>query len=262
METNNIALVLSGGGYRGAAHAGAIKALEDFNIHPNLISGTSAGALAGALYAASYTPEEILGVFKKVKIFGVTRYARNKPGWVDTDTFRDFLLDYFPEDDFDHLSKTMYITSTDLLNGNVKVFNHGSLIRPLLASASFPGIFSPVVIGDGLFADGGILDNFPVAPVKNANVIYGVYANPVMKMQIEEFKHSYEVVSRAFQLRMHKTSLLKFSQCDLVINPKELSNFKLFNSNHADELYEIGYINMYEAIQKKKAETKYLKELH
>lgn len=255
MKTNDIGLVLSGGGYRGAAHAGAIKALEEFDILPTRISGTSAGALAGALYAANYTPEEILVVFKKVKIFGVTRYARNKPGWVDTDTFRDFLLDYFPEDNFSALSKALYVTSTDLLNGDVKVFHTGELIAPLLASASFPGIFSPVKIGDGLYADGGILDNFPVDPVKNANAIYGLYANPVMKMDMKDFKHSYDVVSRAFQLRMHKSSLLKFSSCDMVVNPGELGNYSLFSSNQVEELFQIGYKHTYDALKKKKAEV-------
>jgi len=260
MEKNEIGLVLSGGGYRGVAHAGAIKALEEFNIVPDCISGTSAGALAGALYAANYSPEEILAVFKKVKIFGVTRYARNKPGWVDTDTFRDFLSQYFPKDSFSALHKSLYVTSTDLLNGHVKVFHSGQLIAPLLASASFPGIFSPVKIGSGLYSDGGILDNFPVSPIENTGEIYGVYANPVMKMEMDEFKHSYDVVNRAFQLRMHKSSLKKFSKCDLVINPLELSGYRLFNSNHADELFEIGYRHTYAALQKKKAEIHYLEQ--
>lgn len=260
MKTNDIGLVLSGGGYRGAAHAGAIKALEEFDIFPNSISGTSAGALAGALYAASYSPEEILEVFKKIKIFEVTRYARNKPGWVDTDTFREFLSAYFPEDSFAALNKTLYVTSTDLLNGHVEVFHSGALIAPLLASASFPGIFSPVKIGDGLYADGGILDNFPVDPVKNAEVIYGVYANPVMKMELNDFKHSYDVVNRAFQLRMHKSSLLKFPDCNVVVNPEELGNYRLFSSNHLDKLFEIGYKCTYMALMKKKAEIHYLEK--
>ena len=260
MKPNSIGLVLSGGGYRGAAHAGAIKALEEYDIVPNCVSGTSAGALAGALYAANYTPDEILEVFKKVKIFGVTRYARNKPGWVDTDTFREFLLHYFPEDSFAALKKTLYVTSTDLLNGHVKVFHSGELIAPLLASASFPGIFSPVQIGEGLFADGGILDNFPVNPIKDAKKIYGVYANPVMKMEIDEFKHSYDVVNRAFELRMHKSSLLKFSKCDMVFNPQELNRFRLFNSNRVEELFEIGYKHTQEVLRKKKAEIHYLEK--
>jgi len=65
MKTSTIGLVLSGGGYRGIAHAGAIKAFEEAGIFPNHISGTSAGALVGALYAAEHSPEEILSFFKK-----------------------------------------------------------------------------------------------------------------------------------------------------------------------------------------------------
>ena len=261
METKTIGLVLSGGGYRGAAHAGAIKAFEEFGIVPHCISGTSSGALAGALYAAGFSPEEILLVFKKVKIFGITRYARNKPGWVDTDTFRNFLLDYFPENSFHSLSKELFVTATDLLHGRTKVFSNGALVDAILASTSFPGVFSPVNIDNILYSDGGILDNFPVDPVKGCKSIYGVYVSPITNMDAAQFKHSYDVINRAFQLRMHKSSMAKFSRCQLVINPYELGKYNLFNAKHIDEIFEIGYRSTCEALKKKEAEIHYLEKV-
>lgn len=241
MKTATVGLVLSGGGYRGIAHAGAIKAFEEFGIVPDYISGTSAGALVGALYAANYSPKEIVTFFKKVRIFEVGRFARNKPGWVDTDTFRSFLLSYFPENNFIGLKKKLFVTTTDLLSGKIQVLSSGNLIDALLASASFPGVFSPVTISNGFYADGGILDNFPIDPIKNCTKLYGVYVSPVSTMKISDFKHSYDVVNRALHLRMNAASLRKFSACDLVIYPKKLSKYNLFNANNADELFELGY---------------------
>ena len=77
-----LGLVLSGGGARGAAHIGAIKAFEEFGISPTHVSGTSAGAIVGALYAAGIPWSEILNFFKTISIFQTTRYARNMPGFI------------------------------------------------------------------------------------------------------------------------------------------------------------------------------------
>lgn len=249
MKTTDIGLVLSGGGYRGIAHAGALKAFEEVGIFPTHISGVSAGALVGALYAAGYSPEDILAFFKKVKIFEFNRYARNKPGWLDTDTFRSFLLSYFPKDSFKQLHKQLFVTTTDLLKGKIKVFRSGTLIKPLLASASFPGVFSPVAIENGFYADGGILDNFPIDPVQDCSNIYGIYVSPISIMKTSEFKHSYDVINRALHLRMNAASEAKFSACDIVVYPEELSKYNLFNAKYADELFEIGYTQTLQVLQ-------------
>jgi NTE family protein len=80
----NIGLVLSGGGVRGVAHIGVIKALIDYSIFPTHIAGTSAGAIVGALYANGNTWQEILEFFKTVPIFRINKFAMNKPGFIDT----------------------------------------------------------------------------------------------------------------------------------------------------------------------------------
>ncbi len=255
----DIGLVLSGGGHRGAAHAGAIKAFEEHGIFPDFISGTSAGALVGALYASGLTPVEILGVFKEIKIFSISHYARKKPGFVDTDKFYQFLEQYLKSASFESLKKQMYITATDLINARVAIFSSGDLIKAILASVSFPGIFTPVTIGDSLYADGGILDNFPVGPIKQlSDEIYGVYVSPVKKMQISDFKHSYQVLDRAFHLRMHQHSVAKFPLCNMVVYPYELSNHSIFSSSHLDEMYEIGYVRALQELQRKNAESRFI----
>ncbi len=251
-KTGNIGIVLSGGGHRGVAHAGAIMAMEEYGLYPNIISGASAGALVGALYAANYTPKAIKDIFKKIKLFNISRLARKKAGLFNVETFYDFLLEHFKRDSFSVLSKKMFITATDLVNARVTVFSEGNLIYPILASASFPGVLTPVPIEGTLYSDGGILDNFPVYPIKEqCDMIYGIYASPIRKMEVGEFKHSYNVLDRAFQLRIHQHSMAKFKLCDMVVYPTGLSKYSLFNSNHIDEIFEIGYQETIKELNKK-----------
>ena len=102
----NLGLVLSGGGMRGAAHIGAIKALEEHNLYPNHIAGTSAGAIVGALYAYGYKWKDILTFFKGIQILDIKKYALNKPGFIDAEKFYPEFKKYIKNDDFSFLEKT------------------------------------------------------------------------------------------------------------------------------------------------------------
>ncbi|MBT8394175.1 MAG: patatin-like phospholipase family protein, partial [Bacteroidia bacterium] len=164
----NLGLVLSGGGVRGAAHIGAIKALEEFSIHPTHIAGTSAGAIVGALYAYGYSCKEMNSFFKKVQILDFKKYARNKPGFIDSEKYYSIFTEYFPIDDFSILKKKLTITATDILEGTLKAFSRGELIKPIIASATFPGLFAPIKINDSYYIDGGTLNNFPVELVSDS----------------------------------------------------------------------------------------------
>jgi len=239
----NIGLVLSGGGIKGVAHIGAIKAFEEHGLYPTHISGSSAGAVIGAFYSANYTPEEMLAFFKVTPLFNFSRFSFRKPGFIDTDNFYNDFKKYFPVDNFDALNKKLYITTVDMLNGKIKVFEKGELIRAFLASAAFPGIFSPVAIGDGMFADGGILDNFPVAPLNGLmDQIIGVYTSPIQIITADKLRNSLSVLDRAIKINFSSGSLLKFSVCDILIYPDDLNKFSLFDRNHIDEIYQMGYL--------------------
>jgi len=239
----NIGLVLSGGGIRGVAHIGAIKALEEYGIFPTHISGTSAGAIVGALYASGANWSEILHFFKTIPLFRTKKYARSKPGFLDTEKYYENFKQFFPEDDFGALKKPLYVTGTDIIRGKLKIFHKGQVIRPVLASASFPGMFTPIKIGDAYYVDGGVLNNFPIEPLKtNCDKIIGSYVNPLKKIRIEDLKHSYTVVERAYKLKSASESLLKFSECDMIILPEGLSEFGTFEMNSVDVIFDLGYL--------------------
>lgn len=238
----NTGLVLSGGGMRGIAHIGVIKALEEHNINITHISGTSAGAIVGALFAAGHSWDAILKFFKKVPIFEFKRYAINKPGFIDTSKFYKDLLPYFTKDDFISLKKQLYIPATNLIEGKETVFNSGELIKPILASAAFPGLFTPVIIDGVTYIDGGVLNNFPIESIKNkCDIIIGVYVNSLQNVTLDQLKHSYQVADRAYTISFGSQSKHKFKDVDLLIAPNELEKFGMFNLKNIDVIFEIGY---------------------
>jgi NTE family protein len=245
-----IGLVLSGGGVRGIAHIGVIKALEEYGIYPNVVSGSSAGSVVGALYCAGYKPEEMMNFFKVTPLFHINRLAFNKPGFIDTDNFYADFNKYFENDSFAGLKKKLFVSTVDLLNGVLKVFDQGELIRPLLASSAFPGLFSPVKINEVLYADGGILDNFPTAPIKEkCDRLIGVYASPLSTIEPESLKYSVSVLERAIRINYSKRSHLKFAHCDVMINPIKLVDYGLLDVSKMRDIYNIGYEGAIEQLE-------------
>ena len=249
----NIGLVLSGGGARGAAHIGAIKALEERGIFPTHIAGTSSGAIVGALYAAGFSWSEVLVFFKTIPLFHTKRYARNKPGFLNSENFYNDLKVYFPKDNFDELKKPLFITAANIIDGSSKIFSNGQLIKPIIASASFPGVFTPTEINGKFYVDGGTLNNFPVEPLKNiCNKIIGVYVNPLKEVSMKDLKHSYSIVERAYKIKVAAESMNKFPDCDLVINPQELINFGTFGMNNIDAIFNLGYTSTKKTLEESK----------
>ena len=235
-------LVLSGGGFRGVAHIGVIKALEEMGITPAFISGTSSGAIIGAMYAAGHQYSTILEFIKGINIFSIYKYARNKPGFVDTEKFYDDFYKFLPEDNFSSLKIPFFVTATNLLKGELEVFDSGPLIRPILASAAFPGVFAPVKMGTQYYIDGGTLNNFPVDLIReHCDHIIGVYVNPFRTISFEELKHSYNVLERAYQIRSANNAISKFTDCDVLIIPKGLDKYGTFSIKNMDALVLSGY---------------------
>ena len=248
----SVGLVLSGGGIRGVAHIGVIKALEENGIYPTHISGTSAGAIVGALYAGGIKWADILEFFKVIPIFHTNRFARRKPGFLDTEKFYDEFKNFFPEDKFESLPKKLFVTATDIIKGELVVFNSGELIKPVLASATFPGVFSPIEIEGSFYIDGGVLNNFPVESLKSScETIIGSYVNPLKNLEIKDLKHSYNVVDRAYKIKSVSDSLAKFQDCDFVISPEALCEFATFDMRYIDAIFEIGYNSTIEVLNER-----------
>lgn len=237
-------LVLSGGGMRGAAHAGVIKALEEHGIEPDVVAGTSAGAIVGGLYAGGHTWEEMLDLFENPNLFKWSLIGHRKPGFIDSDQFLTLFKRYFPTDRFEALEKPLYVTATDIENGRSRIFSSGQLIRPILASAAYPVVFTPVKIDGVLYADGGIMNNFPIEPLLDqCERLIGVYVNPgpLRKLTPKNLQSGLALAERAFQLSIARDVARKFDHCAITICPEPLAEYGTFDLLKAGEIFEAGY---------------------
>ena len=119
-----------------------------------------------------------------------------------------------------------------------------------MASAAVPGFFAPVQIKDGYYIDGGTLNTFPVDLIKMyCDQIVGIYVNPFKKVEIEELKHSYNILERAYHIKIANESLSKFNDCNLLINPKGLENFGMFSVKNIDAIFQLGYDSTIEELE-------------
>jgi NTE family protein len=236
----NIGLVLSGGGARGFAHLGLIQALNDSGIFPDIISGTSAGALAGVLYADGYSPKEILHLMNSGSRLDFMRPALPREGLLQIGGIIKILKSSLRAKTFEELKIPLYVAATDLNNGRAEYFSKGNLLDPVIASASIPVLFQPVMINNIYYVDGGVLDNLPLKPIENhCRFLIGSFVNPVG--YVEKCNGLISIAERTFMLSMSKEITEKAKKFDLFVAPPELRNFKILDPEKAEDLFELGY---------------------
>lgn len=235
-----VGLVLSGGGTRGFAHLGVIQALIEAGIFPDVISGTSAGALVGVLYADGYAPQEILTMMNWASRFDFMRPAMPREGLLQINGIIKILKTSLRSKKFSELKIPLFVSATDLNNGKVVYFSEGDLIEPVIASASIPVLFQPVKINGISYVDGGVLDNLPIKPIENqCMVTIGSFVNPVS--YIEKISGLITIAERTFMLSMSKDILDKSKRFDLFIAPAELRKHRFLDPEKSQEIFDIGY---------------------
>ncbi|RMB59114.1 phospholipase [Dokdonia sinensis] len=236
-----IGLALSGGGAKGIAHAGLIKYLKEKNIKIRAVSGTSSGALVAALFAAGNDAEKIYEFFKTPNLFDVKKYAFGRPGLIRSEVFEAHIKKYILEDSFESLKIPLKITAVNINSTKLKVFSQGELYKPLLASAAFPGLFTPVVIDDETYVDGGVINNFPVDLLDDCDYRIGCYVNQVEKLGSKSLKRSYDVAGRAYAISQYSKDASKFHLADVLVEPQELYHYGLFSFKSLERMMELGY---------------------
>jgi NTE family protein len=248
-----IGLVLSGGGARGFAHLGVIKALEEFGLVINEVSGTSAGAISGAFYCYGYKPDEIFKIVSAAGFLKSVRPAWSWAGLLSMDGFKDVLYKYLPENSFEALKIPLTIAATEIRLGKVVYFDSGELVPRIVASSSIPALFDPMQLDGHVYVDGGIMDNLPVRPlVGKCDFIIGSHCNPVE--QRFDIKNVKEVTERSLLISINVNSTHSKTHCNVIIEPLSLGKFSTFDLARASEIFDIGYAHtkeMYNHIEMK-----------
>lgn len=245
LYSKSIGLALSGGGTKGLAHAGAIKFLEEQDIRPTQIAGTSAGSIVGAMYAWGKSPEEILDFFKSIYLFHWKHITFTKAGLIDSEAFKDYFYAVFKNATLSDLEIPTQITATDMIKGKLKIFEpETKIVDALISSSSFPGIISPYQINGNHYSDGGILNHFPTDLLQeNCDTIIGVYVSPINAIEAKDLNSIRAVTTRAFDILSENSNRTKFNHCDWMIEPKELSAFSTFETSKIkmETIFNLGY---------------------
>lgn len=235
----NIGIVLSGGGARGISHLGALQAINEMGIKPRFISGTSAGAIVGALYAAGHSPAEMLDFITKTNILRYFKPASNLTGILRMEKTAEAFRLFLAEDSFESLKIPLFINATDIERGEIVYFNSGELIKPIQAASCIPFLFAPVEIDGRFYIDGGILNNLPAEPlVGRCDYIIGIHSNAVSELKVSNMK---QVIERTFHLVINANIEPRKSLCHLFIEPPEMASYKVFDVAKAKEIFDVGY---------------------
>ncbi|MEN8139421.1 MAG: patatin-like phospholipase family protein [Bacteroidota bacterium] len=165
-----VSLVLSGGGARGIAHIGVIEELERQGFEIESISGTSMGALVGGMYATGKIQEykDWISTLDKYEVFKLVDFTLSSQGFIKGNKVFDKMREFIPDVNIEDLNIDYTATATDLLRSEEVVFKRGSLYEAIRASISIPSVFTPIVSGDTLLVDGGVINNLPIEHVKNS----------------------------------------------------------------------------------------------
>ncbi|MDD2436777.1 MAG: patatin-like phospholipase family protein [Massilibacteroides sp.] len=235
-----LGLALSGGGAKGFAHLGVFKLLEEKNLIPEIIAGTSAGALMGVLFADGYKANEIKELFTGREFSEFAQLQLPKSGLFDSTRFRLFLKRHLRAQTFDELKIPLIVVATDLDRGESHYFTKGSIVDAVTASCSIPVIFNPVIIEGRHYVDGGLFRNFPVSVIRDAcEFIIGVNVSPLIP---QKYKQTiFHIAERSYHYMFRANTLEDRELCDILIEAKEFGQYKTFDLENVDQIAQIGY---------------------
>ena len=266
-----IALALGGGGARGLAHIGVLKALKQLKIEFNILVGTSAGGLVTALYALHNNPEKIitavksifsspeyhelnlkdfyesgqLGVFEKaVKAFRETKVITKgiiSKSIIKEEPLRTLSDKFIPKIRIEELPiKTAYI-ATDLITGKDVIIRGGNLQDAVLATGAIPGVFAPVEIDEMILVDGGITQRVPAiaAMLLGADIIIGVEVGKDITPK-NDYRSAFDILMRSNAITASRLHHFVNQFADIIIKPP-VQQIKWYEFERIDEAVELGY---------------------
>jgi NTE family protein len=270
-----IGLVLSGGGARGMAHIGILKAMEKAGLQPDYITGTSMGSIIGGLYAIGYTADELEQLltgldwdqvltnrigWDKISMEEKNWYGRFaidvptsqifKPklpsGVIEGERLQELLSSYTRRvhgvEDFSQFPIPFACVGTDIATGTPVVLSKGNLARSLRASMAIPAVFTPVLINDTLLVDGGLVRNFPVEEIKKmgADIVIGVFVSTELSNK-SKLDNMVSILMQSTFVMSATDSEKQKKELDFYIQP-DLTGFGAADFKYARKIVDQGLI--------------------
>lgn len=260
-----ISLALGGGGSKAIAHLGVLRFLESQGIQVAAIAGTSAGGIVAALYAAGYSPDEIMKEFAKLDFYQMYRHdPGDHPSLLGVAGVRRAVNQLLDHREFSDLKIPAVLVAVDLRSGNEIELKDGLVSEAVMATIALPGIFPPVQTESYFLVDGGLLDPVPVAPVRalapSLPVVAVVLNSPPSEPRdtakppriirnmpfVSTFSHLR--LAQALNIFIHSIEVsssyttelrLKMDKPDLILRP-DVENIGLLDKVEVEEVVRIG----------------------
>jgi len=268
IRKRKIAVVLGGGGLKGFAHIGVLRALVEAGIHPSVYAGTSIGALISAAKASGMPIDEMeeharnlrrRDLFRLNRL-GIVLERTHAPSIYQGAPLRQVCASVVKDMTFDDLSATLLVNTVDLQRGSPVVWGlpglrDVSVLDAVYASCALPGFYPPGEVGDRTCVDGGVVDNLPVAVASqgmDAVIAVDTGSSSIITQKDISRNGFTAIYMRAATTMMHALQLQpleKWSGPPMVLIRPRVSHIGWFSFSHADELIEAGYKAALEALK-------------
>lgn len=249
-------LALSGGGARGFSHLGVFKALEEFDMVPDLMAGVSAGSIASSLYGAGLSVDDIIECFTEASSFGdFTNLVIPTQAFLKLERFGKLMETWLPVKYLEDMKIPTVVCAVDFDKGISKGWSKGEIVPRVLASCSIPIIFPPVKINGVNYVDGGVLRNLPAWAIRDyCDTLIGSNCSP-MRRDYEPLGSIVDITFRTFQMMMRSNITQDLRLCDYIIEIPNQNRVRTFDLSNLHKGVETGYdaaCRILEIIKKRK----------
>lgn len=249
MKLKKVGLALGGGGILGAAHIGALKAIEERGIEISYISGTSIGALVGALYAFGKSWEQIYEIASHMTWLDITSISLSKYGLLTNENLAKLIVEEIGNKKLEDSPIPLQMVATNASNGDKVILSKGSVADAVMASTCIPGLFKPVEIDSELLIDGGIVENVPIKTVAKMGAEFVIAVDLNTERSYAKPMNILDVMLNSFNFIMEQSSKFQTERADLLIKPN-LSSFNKSDAKQVPSLMSTGYEKAIETLKK------------
>ena len=237
-----LALVLSGGGAKGAFHLGMLHFFEEENIKIEAYSGTSIGSIIACSHASGVSAKEQFKIFKSKEIKKALKFNYFKRGLLKIDHNNKIINELLPVEKLEDLSQKVYVNAYDIKGKRMHYFSQGNIIDLCMASSALIPIFKPIIYKKMQLIDGGFIDNLAVKPffdkkltVFSSNVFpksenkKSLYLNPVKYLRKKIFRH------------VSKNMITAIENSDYYFTSLKLNKYKILSFKDIEPCYALRY---------------------
>ena len=247
---SSLGIALGGGGARGIAHIGVLRAIEENGIQVSYISGTSIGALVASYYAFGKSIDDISDIGEALDFTSVIGLSLQKRGLFSTRSLEKMIIRDLGDVDIADAKIPLAICTTDISTGEQVILERGNLAKAVCASTAIPGIFVPVEIDNRILVDGGISENVPVSLLDKMGAGFTVGVSLNAHQEYSPPKDMIAIMSNAIDIAIDLRTIDQLKMADFTISLNLNSYSRMDNSDRFDELYAEGYRCTQESISK------------